>query len=333
MIVYVATNTVNDMQYVGVTRRKSITRRITEHFLQAKSKKPAAGSFQEAILEYGETNIKFEIIDKVETLSQLDRAERHWIAELNTIRPHGYNIASGGISTNPHWMFNNKLYEVDGKKYYGMQALADAYGASAHNLRWRILRSPEPWTIKQALGLEAPPPFDPLRNFNKVTVNGKSFKSCAAAARKYGIDIKKFRHRLWKGWSPEEALEIQPREKPFTDPQAKQITVQGKTFRSIRKAAEHYGINCYSVYQRITYGWTVEQALQLEPRKTNYRPPQNIAGYSSITAAAKAHGIKLATLSYRLRSGWTIEQALKIQPQIGSNQNLRKSNKEQTNGR
>lgn len=324
MIVYVATNLVNKMQYVGVTRRKNITRRITEHFLQAKSKTPSVGSFQEAILKYGENNIKFEIIDKVETLSQLDRAERHWIAELNTMRPHGYNIASGGISTKPHWIFNNKLYEVDGKKYYGMQALADAYGVSAHNLRWRILRSPEPWTIKQALGLEDPPPLDPLRNFNEVTVNGKRFKSCAAAARKYGIDIKKFRHRLWKGWSPEEALEIQPREKPFTDPQAKQVTVQGKTFRSIKKAAEHYGVSYGKVHQRISvFGWTVEQALQLKPRKPNHQPPQNIAGYPSMTAAAKAHGIDPSTLSYRLRSGWTLEQALKIQPKIGSNQNLR----------
>jgi len=73
------------------------------------------------------------------------------------------------------------------------------------------------------------------------------------------------------------------------------------------------------------FGWTAEQALLLEPRKTNHQPPQSIAGYPTITAAAKAHGIKQQTLSRRLRTGWTIEQALKIQPQIGSNQNIRKS--------
>jgi len=324
MIVYTATNTVNGMQYVGVTRRKELDVRIAQHFRQAKSRKPSAGSFQEAILKYGEDSICFEIIDRVETLSQLDRAERHWIAELNTLRPHGYNLVCGGISTTPHWAFNNKLYEVDGKKYYGMQALADAYDANAHNLRWRILRSPEPWTIKQALGLEPPPPIDPLRNFNEVTVRGKKFKSCAHAARKYGVDIKKFRLRLWHGWSPEEALEIEEREKPFTDPQAKQVTVQGKTFRSIKKATEHYGLRYHSVWQRMKVsGWTLEEALFVEPRETNYQPPRQIAGYASMGEAARAHGIKQQTLSRRLKAGWAVEEALSIAPKIGANQTLR----------
>lgn len=325
MLVYLITNQSNGMQYVGVTRRKDENRRMDEH-IKASRGKTSPGSLQEAIAEFGEENFCIQVIERCSSLQDLSKAERIWIAQLNTQRPNGYNIARGGIPTKPVWEYtkNHNIYEVNGKTFYGLQALAEEYDVSVHNLRYRIICSPKPWTVRQALGLDEPPTFDPIRNFKNIRVNGKVFKSQASACRHYGIDVKLYRTRIAQGWTPEEALETNHRVSPFNDPNAKQVKVAGKKFRSIKKAAEYYGVKYNIVYQRISMcGWTIEEALQLKPRKTNYQPQQQIAGYPSISEAAKAHGIKQGTLSSRLRAGWPVQQALGIAPRNGNNQTTR----------
>ena len=324
MLVYVVTNKINGMQYVGVTRRKDEVRRMEEH-IKASRGKTSPNSLQEAIAKHGEKNFTIHVAERCASLKELSEAEKIWISQLNTQTPDGYNIQPGGIPTKPIWTYSksDKVYEVDGKKFYTIEALAEEYGASAHNLRWRLIRSPEPWTVRQALDLDEPPTPDYLRNFKNTEVGGKTFKSQAAACRHYGIDVKLYRTRLQYGWSPEEAVGLHERPPVFNDPNARRVEVGGKTFRSIKQAAEHHGLRYGAVYQRMSNGWTIEQAFLLEPRKSNYQPPQSVAGYPSMTAAAKAHGIKQQTLSARLRAGWALEQALGITPMHGNNQSTR----------
>lgn len=325
MLVYVVTNKANGMRYVGATRRKDEAKRMDEH-IKASRGKTSPKSLQEAIAEYGEKNFSIHVVERCASLKELSEAEKTWISQLNTQTPDGYNIARGGIPTKPIWHYSNcsKVHEVEGKKFYSIEALAEEYGASPHNLRWRLIRSPEPWTIRQALGLDEPPTLDPLRNFKNTEVDGKKFKSQAAACKHYGVEVKLYRTRLQHGWTPEEALGVHERVSPFTDPNAKAVEVEGKKFRSLKQAAEHYGLRYFTVWQRVSVnGWTLEEALLLKPRKTNYQPPRKLAGYPTITAAAKAHGIKQQTLSRRLQAGWTVEQALGVTPRLGNNQSTR----------
>ena len=324
MLVYVVTNQVNGMQYVGATRRKEEAKRMEEH-IKASRGKTRPNSLQEAIAKHGEQNFSIHVAERCASLNELSKAENIWMIQLNTQNPNGYNKARGSISEKPIWEYANykNVYAVDGKKFYTVAALAEAYNASEYNLRWRLHRSPEPWTIRQALGLDEPPIIDPLRNFKNTEVDGKTFKSQAAACRHYGIEVKLYRTRLHKGWSPEEAVGLHERLPVFNDPNARQVEVGGETFRSIKQAAEHHGLRYGAVYQRISHGWTIEQALLLEPRKSNYQPPQKLAGYPSMTAAAKAHSIKQQTLSRRLQAGWTVEQALGVTPRLGNNQSTR----------
>ena len=46
--------------------------------------------------EYGINNFSFEVIEEC-SREVLDERERHWINELNTLEPYGYNICNGGV--------------------------------------------------------------------------------------------------------------------------------------------------------------------------------------------------------------------------------------------
>ncbi|MEZ9479902.1 hypothetical protein AB4163_08970 [Vibrio splendidus] len=94
------------------------------------------------------------------------------------------------------------------------------------------------------------------------------------------------------------------------------LTVEGLTFTSRTAAARHYGLNPKLVNERVTkFGWTLEQALELEARPTTpYRKKVVIGGteYPSMRQAAKELGVALSTLMNRIKAGISVEEALSI---------------------
>ena len=48
---------------------------------------------------------------------------------------------------------------------------------------------------------------------------------------------------------------------------SKQITVEGKTFNSIKEACKYYNLEYNTVYDRLNRGWSVEEAFELVPRQ------------------------------------------------------------------
>ncbi|PTO75014.1 hypothetical protein FCV63_00610 [Vibrio lentus] len=94
----------------------------------------------------------------------------------------------------------------------------------------------------------------------------------------------------------------------------KTLTVESIEFTSRTAAARHYGLNPKLVNERVTkFGWTLEQALELEPRpKGDYRKKVVIDGteYSSMRQAAKDLGVAQSTLMNRIKSGISVEEAL-----------------------
>ena len=330
MIVYLATNTVNGMQYVGLTRRKSLKPRVAEHFAGARnSNKGSHKTIAHAIRVYGEDVFKFEVLDKTENLKTLSRAERYWIQKLNTRYPNGYNVKSGGCPT--FKLAAGDLYEIDGKKYYGCGDLAEHFPVSVHNIRHRILRAG--WTPRQAVEIDAPPAG--IKKYNgkhhklyssgkTVCVNDKEFASVKAACKYYGIKENLYHSRKKQGWPLNEIFEIEKRDRPTGF--GSRITVGGLSFPSVSKASKHFGIRAGCVTQRLSYGWTINEAFELEPRRACLNSIK-IKGFSSISEAARATGINSSTISWRIRNGWTPEQAVGLEPVHGNNQNLRKANK------
>lgn len=126
-------------------------------------------------------------------------------------------------------------------------------------------------------------------------------------------------------WTPEQAVGLAPPKKWVHPDHAITLSIKGeeRSFLSKADLATQYGFKRWeTISKRLKRGWTLEQALGLDP------PPKNkfetieikvlIDGkevtYSSQTEAAKAHGISFKKVSARRKLNWTLEEALEIVP-------------------
>lgn len=254
MLVYCVTNIVNGMRYVGCTTR-AMSHRKWGH---KKSYMDGAGSqntIYQAYRDFGWENFKWERLEKLSTVEELRERERHWIAELNTLWPMGYNQNRGGSVTPANEYC--KEYVCDGKSYFGYGQLADAYGVSEITVRVRIAK--QGWTVRQAVGLDPKPksPRDYAEQSRPVVFQGITYPSERDMCRKFGVCNNVFRQRYHRnGWALEEALEVCERKQSRHE-----VRPFGKRFKSISEAARFYGLNPASVKSRLHYGWSLEDAL------------------------------------------------------------------------
>jgi hypothetical protein len=148
-----------------------------------------------------------------------------------------------------------------------------------------------------------------------IIVDGKEFISQLAAAEHYGVDPYSFNQRINKlGWTPEQAAGLDP-EKTY----GIEIEVSGRKYSSLSQACANLRKNYKTIFARIKiYGWTVEQAFDLQappkPKKSpnSIRIVSSIGEFESIGDAAKVVSIKQSTISNRLRMGWTHDEALGV---------------------
>lgn len=97
MYIYKITNLVNNKCYIGQTIR-SVEKRWSEHKYSVKSN---YYNFDHSILhkalkKYGIDNFSVEILEKVNTLEELDEKERFYITKFDSLSPNGYNTETGG---------------------------------------------------------------------------------------------------------------------------------------------------------------------------------------------------------------------------------------------
>ena len=98
MIIYKATNTVNNKCYIGQTRG-TLDGRIKSHLKTSRNTyKKSKTVFSKAILKYGIDIFNWEVICEVETLEELNEKEIYYISFYNTVSPYGYNLTLGGSS-------------------------------------------------------------------------------------------------------------------------------------------------------------------------------------------------------------------------------------------
>ena len=97
MIIYKATNLINDKIYIGLTT-KSLEHRISVH---KKDSKRLNTYFYQAIRKYGFENFKWEVVDTAITMEELEEKERYYIklfiwiysmvaSHWKSILPQGY---------------------------------------------------------------------------------------------------------------------------------------------------------------------------------------------------------------------------------------------------
>ncbi len=88
-VVYLLTNKLNLMRYVGKTTKK-LRLRLYQH------RNLNNTYIDRSIQKYGWENFSVEILEECETPEQLNEREIFWIKFLDTKRPNGYNLTDGG---------------------------------------------------------------------------------------------------------------------------------------------------------------------------------------------------------------------------------------------
>lgn len=108
-------------------------------------------------------------------------------------------------------MTRRKPLVVDGVPFPSLKAAAKHYGVPYSTAHERY--SGKEWTIREALGLDAPP------HNNACTVDGVTFPSPHAAAEHYNVPHSTFQRRLtYDGWTLRQALGLDdppPRRRPY----------------------------------------------------------------------------------------------------------------------
>jgi len=95
MIIYKATNLVNNKIYIGQTIC-GLEKRKSQHERAAKYGY-CTTIFDYAINKYGKENFKWEIIDTAETIEELNEKEFYYIQKENSMdKKIGYNLKAGG---------------------------------------------------------------------------------------------------------------------------------------------------------------------------------------------------------------------------------------------
>lgn len=103
-------------------------------------------------------------------------------------------------------------------------------------------------------------------NKRKIIINGRKYESIGSAASAYGLSRNTVDYRLSKGWTPEQAVGLEPRPSHSASTPGIPVIVQGHEFNSIRQAAKYFGRSYTHIFARLKEGCTIEQALGLVKR-------------------------------------------------------------------
>ena len=90
-VIYLISCRINGKQYVGKTKQK-LERRISQHKYDSKKGSIGLGA---AIRKYGWENFSVEVLE-VCPVAMLSEREIHFIVELKSKAPNGYNLTDGG---------------------------------------------------------------------------------------------------------------------------------------------------------------------------------------------------------------------------------------------
>lgn len=158
---------------------------------------------------------------------------------------------------------------VRGQSYRSVSAAAAALGVPYDRVMSRLRGG---WEVERAFS-DAASQMPP--NARALRVEGKRYRSIAAAAESFGLDPMVVRARIQQGWSLKRALSTPVREispsRPVTIKGKRYpsifaaVRVAGEEFASISAAARRFGMSWSVARYRLQIGATPEQAFDLEP--------------------------------------------------------------------
>lgn len=207
-------------------------------------------------------------------------------------------------------------FTVDGKTYKTMSALARAFKLPYTTVLSRARSGFSDKEIVYGRRRKKTTPKGKVKG-HSIVIAGKIYPSKTAAAKDLGIDPRTFLKRMIDGYTPEQAAELEERPTspgaPSRPGAPRPVIVKGKPFKSLMKAAAHYGVSYDRARHRTKKGATIEQVLGLEPLWTANSVEFKGKMYESRAALAEAYGLRGDLVSKRINQlGWTLEEALGI---------------------
>jgi len=154
-----------------------------------------------------------------------------------------------------------KPVTVDGVRYESIRAAAGALRLHPTTLARRLR---DGWSLPEAIGRRPHRKRMPGRS---LTYMGKIYPSIKALAAGIGVEASTLQARLSKGRSVVEAVEFAPRRVGHR----KTIEFDGRTYCSSEALAAEYGLTWSVVSRRVKRGWTMPQALGVEPKPPRFR--------------------------------------------------------------
>lgn len=108
MIIYKATNIINNKSYIGQTHF-SLEQRKRSHINEGRNDNLY---FHNALKKYGYEKFNWSIIESCENKEELDEMEFHYIKQYNTISPNGYNLTYGGEGSHGRKLSNETKEKI-----------------------------------------------------------------------------------------------------------------------------------------------------------------------------------------------------------------------------
>lgn len=155
-------------------------------------------------------------------------------------------------------------FECLGVKYDTILALAKHFGIHPSTVARRLR---DGWSAEEAVGVHAKPKRK--GHGTSVTYMGKNYPHLKALADVLGIDADTFRARLARGYTLEDAAT--GRMKPRVSAMAESIDFEGTTYPSKDSLAKTHGTTWSIASRRLLRGWTMRQALGIDPEPPRFR--------------------------------------------------------------
>ena len=242
------------IKYVGQTVT-NFPRRWTGHCNNA-AREPSRGDslVSNLIRLDGPESFQSEILGTANDQYELDTLERRFIAEHNTLAPHGLNKSRGGGGCPA---VSGREVTVAGESFPSESAAARRHNVNPDTFRLRLKAGKTP---EQAAGLEdlgcPTTRAKPVRFRHR----GKSYsyKSRTSAATAWSLSVTCVHHRLdVLGWSPQRALTT-PSDSNRNNRQRIAFRHNNRSYRydSIRAAATAWNIKYVTTKSRLRKGWS-----------------------------------------------------------------------------
>lgn len=308
--IYTVTRRRTGQVYVGLTVL-SLEGRWAHHV--ASSRKGGAGKLSRAIAEDGSEAFDLDVVeDGIVGSENLKDRERFWVRKLDALGPQGLNTAkAGGLG-----LRRGKKVEFEGEEFDSMTEAAAMISGR---------RGLEPHVVATRLREGAALPERARRHSRHPRAGSNLFRIWLALKRRhpgavetcwmesfdaFETDVEPSREKGLelvrkdsdRPWGPRNFEWVSTSEK-VARTHGTQVVIGGRTYKTIRAAAEAHGLGVSTLKYRLSKGLSIEEAVSAPLGATSFRNPRLPLVVDGLRFRSKRQAILYIARSRKLTEG------------------------------